>query len=174
MSEQQHPGFHLDADTLSAFIEGMLPEHERAQCLAHLAECSRCREVVFLAQDTPAAPPAVVHVPTPVRPRWFRPQPHLAAAAVVCVALLGGWLYFRSKTGTPPRELVAQSTRVPSTKPHYPPATPAPKTIVRKAPRAPGRNKPERKGENRSPGSASAIARTATSPTTTNSSSSHT
>src|SRR5258707_15881784 len=98
MSEQQHPGFHPDADTLSAFTEGVLPKHERAQCLAHLAECSRCREVVFLAQDTPADPPAPVLVPTPVRQSWFRPRSHLAAAAVVCFALLGTWLYLRSKT----------------------------------------------------------------------------
>ena len=72
MSERLHPGVHPDADSLSAFVEGVLPEHERAECLAHLAECSRCREVVFLAQGAPVAPAAPALVPTPARQRWFR------------------------------------------------------------------------------------------------------
>jgi len=63
MSEQLHPGLHPDADSLNAFIEGVLPEHERLQCMAHLAECSRCREVVFLAHEPPPAPAA--SAPTP-------------------------------------------------------------------------------------------------------------
>jgi carboxypeptidase family protein/putative zinc finger protein len=93
MSEHLHPG----PDTLSAFAEGVLPEHEREQCLAHLAECPNCREIVFAIQDL---------VPVEIRPRRFRPMPLLAAAAAVCFALLGAWFYLRSRT-VPPAEQAA-------------------------------------------------------------------
>lgn len=42
-------GAHPDAEALSAFTESALPERERAQVLAHLAECSDCRQIVFFA-----------------------------------------------------------------------------------------------------------------------------
>ncbi len=138
MSERLHPGVHPDADSLSAFVEGVLPEHERAECLAHLAECSRCREVVFLAQGTPVAPAAPVLVPAPARKRWFRPIPILAAAAMVCVTLLGAWLYLRSRTAAPARELVAQA---PQATPDNRVETPARKPVVR-IPLAPRRSRP--------------------------------
>ena len=51
MSEELHPGLHPDADALNAFLEGALPEHKRAECLTHLADCALCREVVFLARE---------------------------------------------------------------------------------------------------------------------------
>src|SRR5713101_4899420 len=50
MSEFLHPGHHPDADKLSAFAEHVLPDHERLETLAHLAECPDCRQIVFLAQ----------------------------------------------------------------------------------------------------------------------------
>lgn len=37
---------HLDADELSAYAENALPAAARARYTAHLAECSRCRELV--------------------------------------------------------------------------------------------------------------------------------
>jgi len=43
--------FHPDAENLNAFAEKALPERERGQILAHLAVCSRCRQVIFLAQE---------------------------------------------------------------------------------------------------------------------------
>ncbi len=63
MSEYLQPGLHPDPDSLNAFIEGVLPEHERLQCLAHLAECPACREVVYLAEE----PLVVGAVASPVR-----------------------------------------------------------------------------------------------------------
>jgi hypothetical protein len=154
MSEHLNPGVHLDADSLSAFVEGVLPEHERAQCLAHLAGCSRCREVVFLAQVTPVAPAAPVLVPAPLRQLWFRPLPLLAAAAAICVALLGTWLYMRSRTGAPPRELTARITQVPSSMPGKPSETQPPKPVVRKTiPLAARRSQPEPAGKEPRPAS---------------------
>ena len=37
---------HLDADELNAYAENVLPAKTRARYTAHLAECSRCRELV--------------------------------------------------------------------------------------------------------------------------------
>ena len=42
---------HPDAESLNAFAEQALSESEHSQVLAHLATCSRCRQVVFLAQQ---------------------------------------------------------------------------------------------------------------------------
>ena len=57
MSEHPQPGLHPDPDTLNAFIEGVLPEHERLACLTHFADCAACREVVYLAQEPEAPSP---------------------------------------------------------------------------------------------------------------------
>lgn len=109
MSERLHPGPHPDADSLNAFIEGVLPEHERLQCLAHLAECDRCREVVFLAQEPPAAPK-----PTPIRRPWFAPIPVLSAAAAACLVVVAVWIYLhRTPAQQPAREMAAQATQQP-------------------------------------------------------------
>lgn len=112
MSEQLQPGIHPDADSLNALMEGALPEHERQQCLAHLAECARCREIVFLAQEPqPAAP-------EPVRARrwWFAPLPVFAAAAVACVATVTVWLY-TSRPKPPAAALVARVEQAPAPQP---------------------------------------------------------
>ncbi len=42
---------HPDAESLNAFAEQALSEREREPILAHLAACSRCRQVIFLAQQ---------------------------------------------------------------------------------------------------------------------------
>jgi hypothetical protein len=58
-------GDHLDADELSAYAENVLPAAARARYSDHLAECSRCREMVVqlsaaagvvVAQDTVKIP----------------------------------------------------------------------------------------------------------------------
>ncbi len=106
MSEHLQPGLHPDADSLSAFIEGVLPERERLQCLAHLADCSRCREIVFLAQEPP--PAVAAPKPAPAWRRWFAPIPALAAAAAVCVAVLAVSLYLHHTAGAPTRDVAAR------------------------------------------------------------------
>jgi hypothetical protein len=40
------PGEHLDADELSSFAEGVLPDTTRSLYAAHLADCSHCRRIV--------------------------------------------------------------------------------------------------------------------------------
>ncbi len=124
MSEPLHPGLHPDPDSLNAFVEGVLPDHERMQCLAHLAECPRCREVVFLAQEPPPAPAA----PRPVlaRGRWFAPAPVLGAAVAVCMAVLAVWLYSLHTREAATRDRVARVSRAPAT-----PAQPSVPNITR-------------------------------------------
>jgi hypothetical protein len=121
MSEQLHPGLHPDPDTLSAFIEGVLSEHERLQCLAHLGDCSQCREVVFLAQEPQPAPAA----PNPVSAwrRWFTPVPVFATVAAVFVVVFAVSLYLHYKSEAPAREMVARVRKAPPT-PAQPPEIP--------------------------------------------------
>jgi hypothetical protein len=83
MSEELHPGLHPDPDALNAFIEGVLPEHERVGCLAHLAECAQCRDVVFLAAQAAEIEPVSV-AKTPFWRKLFRP---MVVLAVACAAI---------------------------------------------------------------------------------------
>ncbi len=52
MNQNLQFGNHPDAESLNAFVEQALPPEEREQILAHMASCSRCRQVVFLVQET--------------------------------------------------------------------------------------------------------------------------
>ena len=68
---------HPDAESLTAFAEQLLPAPERDQILVHMATCSRCREVVFLArtaagEEQPAAVSLKAAVPAEPRAPWFR------------------------------------------------------------------------------------------------------
>lgn len=69
-------GTHPDAESLTAFAEQLLSSAEREQILAHMAVCSRCREVVFLAQqaaegEQPVEAVVQQDVHPPVVRRWF-------------------------------------------------------------------------------------------------------
>ena len=65
LQPETHPGRHPDAESLNAFLEQALPAPERAQILGHIASCSRCRQVVFLAQQAAAEAPEVRVKPRP-------------------------------------------------------------------------------------------------------------
>jgi Putative zinc-finger len=91
-------GMHPDAESLTAFAEQLMPAPERDQILAHMATCSRCREVVFLSQrtleeDQPEAVPSLLEVPKASRASWFGGWrwawvPIAALAAFIGVAVL--------------------------------------------------------------------------------------
>ena len=131
---QQMQSAHLDADQLSAFAEGALPAHERESALAHLAECSACREVAFLAQP-PEPLPNVRPVATPSGWRsWFAGSPLLGAAAagLVCTLLLAGVIHFRyllapeaAPAPAAPAQ-VAEQSAPPESLPPAPTSVPAP------------------------------------------------
>jgi hypothetical protein len=112
MSDNPQPGLHPDPDLLNAFIEGALAEHERLACLAHLAECADCREVVYLAQEPitpePVSVPAVAETVSFWK-RWLTPIPALRAAAVTGIAVFSVWLYLHEKPAGRAPELVAMA-----------------------------------------------------------------
>jgi hypothetical protein len=60
MNSNPQLDLHPDAESLNAFMEQALAEHERGQILAHLAGCGRCRQVVYLAQEAAAEMEPVV------------------------------------------------------------------------------------------------------------------
>jgi hypothetical protein len=70
-----HLDLHPDVESLNAFAEQAFAATEREQVLMHLAGCSRCRQVVFLAQQAAAEAEAPARVPA-TRPtaqlkEWF-------------------------------------------------------------------------------------------------------
>ncbi len=88
MTATSQHGFHPDAESLSAFSEQALQERERAEVLAHLAVCGRCRQVVALARAA-----AEAEVAAPVAPRktiapnaWWRQWRLVWIPAAVAVA----------------------------------------------------------------------------------------
>jgi Photosynthesis system II assembly factor YCF48 len=94
---------HPDADVLTAYVEELLPAHERESVVQHLSLCSECREVVALTtpdivaapepQAEPAMPamPAVVSMP---RRRWFV-SPAFGLAGSIAAMVLGVALILR-------------------------------------------------------------------------------
>jgi hypothetical protein len=70
MKSMAQPDLHPDADILNAFVEHVLPEAERVRAVAHMADCARCREVVFLARSAaqPETTPVMLSEP---RPGWL-------------------------------------------------------------------------------------------------------
>ena len=113
MSESIQPGLHPDPDTLNAFIEGVLPEHERVQCLTHLAECPSCREVVYLVEEPLESEPLPVALPIqnfPFWRRWVTPLRVLSAATAAGVLILSFALYQHWKPAPSAPEMVAMAT----------------------------------------------------------------
>ncbi len=102
MSELFHHGQHPDADQLSAFAEHALPDHERFETLAHLAECSDCRQIVFLAERTRETEAPISHA-LPGRIDWLRNWRYLwpVAAAVTCGLLVFPLLHRRRPVDAP-------------------------------------------------------------------------
>ena len=79
---------HPDPDLLTAFVECSLPEWERVQVVGHLAGCTRCRDVVALAQpELVTSSPAFIPKPLVSGGFWLR-WGALAACAVLAVTLV--------------------------------------------------------------------------------------
>ena len=93
MNPTIQPGMHPDADSLTAFAEQLLPNREREQILAHMATCSRCREVVFLAQQAGEAEPATASLkasaPPKLRASWLGGWRRAWVPAGALAALIG-------------------------------------------------------------------------------------
>jgi len=112
MNRVLQPDVHPDAESLNAFVERALPQPERAQIVAHLGGCARCREVVFLAQaaaETDAA--LVAAVKTELLPAessrtwWWAAFANWRIALVPAAALAtaAGLLIWVQMKSAPPR-----------------------------------------------------------------------
>jgi len=108
---------HPDADTLTAYVERLLPAPERQQVLEHVAVCGHCREVVATAMALPepeglASPEAVVVAPATPRRRWFAWSPRwgLAASLAVLTVIATVVLTVSRKKPSPPEQAKVEST----------------------------------------------------------------
>jgi len=104
MNQSSQLDRHPDAESLSAFAEHALPAQEHKQLLSHLAECSRCRQIVYLAQESAEE----IEAPQPVQiPRrrysspWFAKWRFVWVPAAVCVALAVARIQFGFMSGRP-------------------------------------------------------------------------
>ena len=97
MNTNSQLAIHPDAEMLNAFAEQALAEQARGQILTHLAGCSRCRQVVYLAQEAAVEMEPTVAAraarPTIRSDSWFRSWrfawvPVAALASVVALAFL--------------------------------------------------------------------------------------
>jgi len=130
MNDLLQPGQHLDPDQLNAFAEGVLPEHERLQTLAHLADCPHCRQIVFLAQQAQQSEePVPVKAATRWRD-WFRFSPlsmlGAASAALACALIVTVALDLSHNTPTPPTTETAKAEPAQS----LPPVTPSEQALA--------------------------------------------
>jgi Photosynthesis system II assembly factor YCF48/Putative zinc-finger len=84
---------HPSADLLTAFAEHRLTAGENERVADHLAGCSECREVLFLASDVVEQPTADTERAAKVglrpRPRWM-PKLAWVASGVVGIAIVAG------------------------------------------------------------------------------------
>jgi Carboxypeptidase regulatory-like domain/Putative zinc-finger len=117
MSDHLQPGIHPDADLLGAFMEGVLPEPEREACLAHLAECASCREIVYAAQE-PTVEPTTAAVPS--RKRLWIPVSLLSAGAVTVILTVVVMREFRPARVAPLPQLSTQNSAPAETAPAAP------------------------------------------------------
>ncbi len=115
-SEPVHPDLvHPDTDQLNAFVELSCPSTSVSRVvLAHIAACSRCRQVIYLAQEaaseTGQAVPALVAAPPPSvhRQSWLTNRGMgwvaLASAAAFAIAI---FIHYR-QTGSNTQRAVLQ------------------------------------------------------------------
>jgi len=132
---------HPDAESLNAFAEQLLPDHERQPILAHLATCARCRQILFLAQDaaeqdaTQQAQPATARPILLAAPKKQPPNWRLAwGALAACVALAASsvLLYPHHPANTPEEPHQQANNSIPSQAPaSTPPAAAPPHTAAK-------------------------------------------
>ena len=161
MNENLQPDLHPEAEMLNAFAEHALSDHEQQQIVTHLAACSRCRQIVFLAQQAAeeelpaiASPAIATPVQTSLR-NWWSDWRILWIAAPACAALLT--IVFLPHPKQLPSSQISPATQqaravpqssTPSPSPGSPQSTTAPQTTMqmdlRRQDRAPAPLVPQR------------------------------
>ncbi len=125
MNPLAQPDIHPDADSLNAFVELALPETERARIVAHMAECSRCREVVYLAQAAAGEEPEAALPPgskAESRRGWWSPAWRIVWIPAAALATVGGVFIWIQSRPTPPNTTLAQLAPESSARSSKPPA----------------------------------------------------
>jgi len=133
MEQTQRTMMHPDENLLAAFAERTLAPAERDHVLAHLSDCSECRDAVFLAQQAnsepelqPGFPPGQ---PEPRAWRWHWVT--LSAAVLLSAILIGApVLIYRhpgNSANTSPQMAGPQRNPAPAP-PATVPSTPSPTT----------------------------------------------
>ncbi len=113
MSSARQFDAHPDAEILNGFVENALPDAERAQVLAHLGGCGRCRQIVYLAQDampsleTPAGAPLAEHRAADGERAWFLRR-RTAWAAGFAFATIAAFVVFVSIRHPAPTQQMAK------------------------------------------------------------------
>jgi len=115
---------HLDADELNSYAENSLPAAARARYTSHLADCTRCRQLVsqlslaagVLVEDKPASIPATSGIKTflssllsPMVLRYAVP-----ALALLVVAFIGLTVFRQRATYDAFNKSVSQVQPTPS------------------------------------------------------------
>lgn len=108
---------HLDADELSSYAENALPAAARARYTEHLAECSRCRELVVQLSSAAgvvvAEEPARVSAPSGLRKflaSLFSPMVlryAVPAMGLIVVAVIGLTVFRNQRPSSSSPEMVA-------------------------------------------------------------------
>jgi len=101
------PEIHPDTERLSAFAEQALSERERSEVLSHLAVCGRCRQIVTLAQATPAEIAVEASAPEMIQMRraWWK-EWRLALAPVAALAMTAALaVYFHEQRVRRPAQM---------------------------------------------------------------------
>jgi hypothetical protein len=122
MTATSQHGFHPDAESLSAFSEQVLNERERAEVLAHLAVCGRCRQVVALAREaadaddkTAAARPRKTIAPDAWWKQWRLVWVPTAVVAAFAAASISVYIERSDRHG--PNINIAEQNPAPSATP---------------------------------------------------------
>ena len=134
MSEPIQPG-HPDIEQLSAFAAHALPGHENEVTLAHVAECSHCRHIVFQLQNI-SVERTTVNL-TALRPvPWLKNWKWILPSAALLGSVAVGLFFLENR----PTELlkkpsIAPPSEIASTQPL--PVTQPPSEVDRLAPSRP-------------------------------------
>jgi hypothetical protein len=129
MNRPIQPDIHPDADSLNAFAERALPDAERGRVLEHMAGCVRCRDIVYLAQQTAGVemePSAVAEPKTGPRRGWLSPLLtgwRIAWIPAAALAAIGGvlvWVHPRAERATINMAQVALPPAPPANTPRLP------------------------------------------------------
>jgi hypothetical protein len=115
--ESKAPETHPDPDILTAFSEQVLSEFERKPVLAHLAQCSECREVAALSLPTLEVQEVLM---VKSAPAWGWPQMVRWGSLFACLVIVGAAVLIHKPTPVAVRPssesevVVPESDRVPT------------------------------------------------------------